>query len=239
MYSENRKLIRLPPGQIRARPSCTVACGPLPQRWLGPCAQCTWPATPQRSAACERTPERSPLSWCTSRCGRWRCYCGGGGAKEGAQAPMVERPPAGHVGGGDSSPELLVDGKCRKTGMVTAFSDEVGGSGSRRVLRGSREGEEARLNNPQRKAARGGGGSGLCSPWRSSRRRRRPDSGGGALGQRRGCLRTRETARSGRSHATRGDSMARTAERRCRNGTADRRLYGTARARGSHAVMAH
>jgi hypothetical protein len=42
--------------------------------------------------------------------------------------------------------------------MVTAFSDEVGGSGGRRVLRGSREGEEARLNNPQRKAARGGGG---------------------------------------------------------------------------------
>jgi hypothetical protein len=41
--------------------------------------------------------------------------------------------------------------------MVTAFSDEVGGSGGRWVLRGSREGEEARLNNPQRKAARGGG----------------------------------------------------------------------------------
>jgi hypothetical protein len=33
------KLIRLPLGRNRARPSYTVARGPRPQRWLGPCAQ--------------------------------------------------------------------------------------------------------------------------------------------------------------------------------------------------------
>jgi hypothetical protein len=37
----------------------------------------------------------------------------------------VERPPAGHVGGGDSSPEFLADGEGGKTGSTVAFSDEV------------------------------------------------------------------------------------------------------------------
>jgi hypothetical protein len=198
----------MPLGRIRAWPSCTVARGPRPQHRLGPCAQCTCPTTCRagldlrgprlHGVAHERTPERSPLSRHASRHGRWRRYCGGGGGKEGARAPTVERPPVGHVGGGDSSPELLVDGKSGKTGTAAAFSDEVGGSGGRRVLRQSREGEEARLNNPRRKSGKRGG-SGLRSPWWSSRRRRRPDSGSGTLGQRRGRLRTWEMARSGRA----------------------------------------
>jgi hypothetical protein len=58
---------------------------------------------------------------------------------------------------------------------------------------------------PGEKGGKGGGCSRLHSPWRGSRRRRRPDSGGGALGQRRGRLRTRETVRSGRVRVRRGE----------------------------------
>jgi hypothetical protein len=62
-----------------------------------------------------------------------------------------------------------------------------------------------RLKCTRRKRRQGGGCSGLHSPWRGSRRRRRPDSGGGALGQRRGRLRTWETAQSGRVRVRRGE----------------------------------
>jgi hypothetical protein len=121
IYSENRKLIRLPLGRIRARPSCTVVHGPRLQCRLSPCAQHMWPMACRAGlglrgprlcgTARERTPERSLLSGHASRRSRrWR-YCGGGGAKEGAQAPTTERPPVGHVGGGDSSPEFLADGE--------------------------------------------------------------------------------------------------------------------------------
>jgi hypothetical protein len=60
-----------------------------------------------RRASAHRSGHRSP----GVRRGRRRRYRGGGGAKEGARAPTAERPPAGHVGGGDSSPEFLADGK--------------------------------------------------------------------------------------------------------------------------------
>jgi hypothetical protein len=101
------------------------------------------------------------------------------------------------------------------------------GSGGRRRSYVGVEGER-KLGSTIHGEKRQVGGSGLRSPWRSSRRRRRPDSGGGALGQRRGRLRTRETARSGRACARRGNSAARTVERRCRNSAVGRRLYGTA-----------
>jgi hypothetical protein len=109
------------------------ARGPRPQRWLGPVhsARDPWLTGPASAyaardgAARERTPERSPLSGHASRHGRWWCYSGGGRAKGGARVPTAERLPAGHGGGGDSSPELLVDGEGRKTGSAAAFSDEA------------------------------------------------------------------------------------------------------------------
>jgi hypothetical protein len=69
-----------------------------------------WPATARR----ERTPERSPPSGRASWRSRWRRYNGGGGANGGARAPTTERLLTGHGGGGDSSPELLVDGEGEK-----------------------------------------------------------------------------------------------------------------------------
>jgi hypothetical protein len=68
-----------------------------------------------RRAAREHPPERSLLSGRESRRGRWRRYHGGGGARLGAGASMAEGSPAGQVGGGGSSPELLADGKGGKT----------------------------------------------------------------------------------------------------------------------------
>jgi hypothetical protein len=60
-----------------------------------------------------------------SRHSRWRRHSGGGGANDGSRAPTTVRVPAGHGGGGDSSPELLVDGEGEKTGSAAVFSDEV------------------------------------------------------------------------------------------------------------------
>jgi hypothetical protein len=139
-----------------------------------------------RGAARERTPERSPLSGRASWRGRRRRYCGEGGARGGTQASTAKRPPAGQVGGGGNSPELLDDGKGGKTGTATTFSDEAGAPVANGVLRRGGEGEEAQAQvYPEKKAARGC--SGLRSPWSGSRRWRRPDSGGGALGQRHGA----------------------------------------------------
>jgi hypothetical protein len=99
---------------------------------------------------------------------------------------MAERPPAGHVGGGGSSPELLADGKGGKTGTTAAFSDEVGALVADGVLRRGGKEEEAQAQGyPEKKAARGC--SGLRSPWRGSRRRRRLNNSGGALGQKHGA----------------------------------------------------
>jgi hypothetical protein len=124
-------------GRIRARPRCTVhaahahsaglACvhsmrGLQPQRWLGPVHNACGPLLAGSASACaardgaarEHTPERSPLSGRASQRGQWRRYSGGGGANDGARAPTAERLPAGHGSGGDSSPELLVDGEGEK-----------------------------------------------------------------------------------------------------------------------------
>jgi hypothetical protein len=90
-----------------------------------------------RVAARERTPEQSLLSGGASWHGWRRRYHGRGGARGGARAPMAERPPAGQVGGGGSSPELLADGKGGKTGTAAAFSNEVGAPVASGGARGS------------------------------------------------------------------------------------------------------
>jgi hypothetical protein len=236
----------MPLGRIHARPSCTVAHGPRPQRRLGPCAQRTRPTACRaglglrgprwRGAARVRTPERSPLSGRSSRRGWLWCYHGGGGAKDSARAPTAERPPAGHVGGGDSSPELLVDGKGGKTGTAAAFSDEVGAPvAGGYCVRVERE-RKLRLKRTRRKGGKGGARG---SAHRGGVR------GGGALGQRRGRLRTWETARSGRACARQGEATARLGQRRGAVGMAlpvgtfmawRGRVRGAAQARGSHAA---
>jgi hypothetical protein len=78
----------------------------------------------------------------------------------------MERSPAGQVGGGGSSPELLADGKGGKTGTAAAFSNEVGAPVADGVLRRGGLGEEAQ-----------------AQVYPEKRRRRQPDSGVGVLGQ--------------------------------------------------------
>jgi hypothetical protein len=80
---------------------------------------------------------------------------------------MVEGSPTEQVDEIDSSPELLVDGKGKKTRTATAFSDEVGAPMAGVVLRrgGKEEGAQAQVY-PEKKVARGC--SGLRSPWSES-----------------------------------------------------------------------
>jgi hypothetical protein len=77
----------------------------------------------------------------------------------------MEGSPTGQVGEGGSSLELLADGNGRKTGMVAAFSDEVGTPVAGMVLHrgGKEEGAQAQVYQ-ETKATRGC--SGLRSPWR-------------------------------------------------------------------------
>jgi hypothetical protein len=73
-------------------------------RLSGPASACAdgdgaaWRASARRSGHCSPGARRSV----------------GGGANGSARAPTAERLPAGHGGGGDSSPELLVDGEGEK-----------------------------------------------------------------------------------------------------------------------------
>jgi hypothetical protein len=99
---------------------------------LGPCAQCTPPAfTVLARPVCAARGLRLPgqprpvqpvTAWHsavhagavtalgrTSRRSRRRCHSGRGGANDGGRAPTTVRLPAGHGGGEDSSPELLID----------------------------------------------------------------------------------------------------------------------------------
>jgi hypothetical protein len=76
----------------------------------------------------------------------------------------MERSPAGQVGGGGSSPELLADGKGGKTGTAAAFSNEVGAPVADGVLRRGGLGEEAQAQVYPEKRRQGGGCSGLHSP---------------------------------------------------------------------------
>jgi hypothetical protein len=126
----------MPLGRIRAQPSCTVhvahahsassaRCTTRAARGLPGWPRPVRPTMARCSTARERTPERSPLSGRASQRGRWQHYSGGGGANDGARAPTAERLPAEHGGGGDRSPELLVDGEGEQNGSAAAFSDEA------------------------------------------------------------------------------------------------------------------
>jgi hypothetical protein len=123
----------------------------------------------------------------------------------------AERPPAGQVGGGGSSPELLADRKGGKTGTAAAFFDKVGALVASGVLhQGGKEQEAQAQGYPEKKAARGC--SGLRSSWRGSRQRRWPGNGGGALGQRHGARTVTWSA------SDTGDCAVRTGTREARRG---------------------
>jgi hypothetical protein len=78
----------------------------------------------------------------------------------------VEGPPAGQVGEGGSSPELLADGKGRKTGMAAAFSDEVGDPVAGVVLRrGGKEVGGSGAGIPREKGSKGVLGALLTMEW--------------------------------------------------------------------------
>jgi hypothetical protein len=74
------------------------------------------------------------------RCGQRRRYSSVGGENGGGRAPTTVRLPAGHGGGEDSSPELLVDGKGKKSGY-----------GGRRWSCDGEEGGEGELDAPQKR----------------------------------------------------------------------------------------
>jgi hypothetical protein len=100
----------------------------------------------------------------------------------------------------------LTVASCRREGWKNQDGGGVlrrgGGSGGRRGPASGWRGSSS-SSVPGEKSGKGGGCSGLHSLWRGSRRRRRLDSSGDALGQRRGRLWTRETARSGRARTRR------------------------------------
>jgi hypothetical protein len=138
-------------------------------------------------------------------------------------------------------------GRAEKLGRRRRSPTRWGRSSGRWVLCQIGEREQAQINNPRRKVARGGG---LRAPltveefataeaagqrrWRARTVTRCSDSNVVGFGHRRRRGRDGRT----RSEARRGDGAARTTERRCRNGAVGRCLYGTAWARGSHAATA-
>jgi hypothetical protein len=204
--------------------------------------------TAQRGVARERTPERSPLSGRASRRGWRRRYSGRGGAKDDTQAPMVERLPAGHGDGGDSSPELLVDGEGEKNRIGGGVLRRGEGSGGRRRSCVGVEGEGARLNIPWKKKRQEGARvpltvKELATAETSEQRRWRARTATAALDTDDGVV--------GMSacEARRGDGAARTAggavgttvgtpARGPDNALKARERCGAARAHHSHAAMA-
>jgi hypothetical protein len=50
----------------------------------------------------------------------------GGGANGGGRAPTAVRLPAGHGGGEDSSPELLIDSEGKESGSAAVFFRQGG-----------------------------------------------------------------------------------------------------------------
>jgi hypothetical protein len=88
-----------------------------------------------------------------SRRGRRRCYSGRCGANGGTRAPTAERLPTGHGGGGDSSPELLVDGEGEKNRIDGGVLRRGEGSGGRqRSCDGETKGELAAARRRQRRS---------------------------------------------------------------------------------------
>jgi hypothetical protein len=125
-------LNRLPLGRNHARPRCTVHAWPTLTTSAEP--TCTARARPIACAcraglglrgprrAAQRVSRRSGHApGRASRCGRRRRHIVGGGANSGGRAPTTVRLPAGHGGGGDSAPDLLVDGEGEKTGSASVF----------------------------------------------------------------------------------------------------------------------
>jgi hypothetical protein len=139
----------------------------------------------------------------TSWHSRWRCHSGRGGANGGGRAPTTVRLPAGHGGGEDSSPKLLVDG-------------EEGGEGELNAPR-KRSDERKAQATLTVDETRDGGGRSDSDGIRTRRRRdfiqrRRcgrdgatqggSDSGGGAVGTGpvRTALRCRDAGARSRQH---------------------------------------
>jgi hypothetical protein len=185
-------------GRIRARPSCTVACGPHPQRRLGQCAQCVRPTACRASLGLRGLRRRGADG-------------GGTTVAEVEQKTTLEHPrrrgyPSGMEVDAIAHRSSLSMGRGRKTRSAAVFFNEarapVAGGGP---MSGWRERE---LGSTFHRRKSGKRGHRLCSPWKRSRRRRRPDSDSGALGQRRSALTTDNDA-------------ARTAGRRGRDGCRD------------------
>jgi hypothetical protein len=98
-----------------------------------------------------------------SRHGRRRRHSGGGGANGGGRAPTTVRLPAGHWGGENSSPELLVDGEGKKSSSAVAFFRRGGATvacGGPATVR--REGKVSSTLHGRRTAR---GELGRRSPW--------------------------------------------------------------------------
>jgi hypothetical protein len=194
--------------------------------------------TARRGVAREPTPERSPLSGRASRRGRRRCYSGRGGAKDGTQAPTVERLPAGHGDGGDSSPELLVDGEGEKNRIGGGVLRRGEGSGGRRRCWVGVEGEGARLNIPWKKKWQEGARVPLTVKelataetseqrrWRARTATAAPDTDDGAVGM-------------SACGARRGDGVARIAGVRSGRLSGRRRAVPTAPLRRASGVAWH
>jgi hypothetical protein len=159
--------------------------------------------------------------------GRRRRHSGGGGANGGGRAPTMVRLPAGHGGGKNSSPELLVDGEGKNSTSAVAFLRRGGATmagGGPAMVR--REGKVSSTLHGRRTAR---GELGRRSPWTCSRRRRWLDSDGrGArtatvgIGPGDGAVGTLREGR-GELGQRRGRELGhafgqRRSERRCRSG---------------------
>jgi hypothetical protein len=137
-----------------------------------------------------------------SRHGRRRRHSDGGCANGGGRAPTTVRLPTGHGGGGDSSPELLVDGEGEKTGSAAVFFRRGGAT----VVGGgpATERREGKVSSTLHGRRTMRGELGRRSPWTCSRRSGRSDSDGRLQpGRRRG---RDERCRDGRGEAVRGGS---------------------------------
>jgi hypothetical protein len=126
IYSENGKLIRLPLGQNRARPSCTVARGPRPQCRLGLWVQRAWPmatvlARPGAQRARPTTVRRTSARWSCHRApGALRGAASGGAtAAEVEQTTVLEHPqPRGYP------PSMGVEAIAHQSSMSTGRGEK-------------------------------------------------------------------------------------------------------------------
>jgi hypothetical protein len=197
------KLIRLSLGRIRARPSCTATRGPCPQWRHGPFAQCTRPtALPGRP-------------WPARPATAWRCTRAHTGAVTALRARIAARPAAAlpwrrgnkvrcsSIHGGEAT-RRASGWRRRRSPMKWGLRWPAGsciGVGRKRKLRCKCTCRKRRQGGARGSAHRGGvhddRGDRTTVVVHSDR--------GTTLEQRRGRLRTRETAWSGRARARRGE----------------------------------